>query len=77
MKVITNIFNIGLPILFIFLYSNYFEFIFSNGILISQPIFYMVYLSYKQKEQEIICKKKRKLDHLKIYLNGLSKSFVV
>lgn len=42
MKVIANMFNIGLPILFIFLYSNFFEFIFSNGILISEPIFYLV-----------------------------------
>ena len=41
MKVIANMFSIGLPILIIFLYSNYFEFIFKNGILVPDPIFYM------------------------------------
>ena len=41
MKVVANMFSTGLPILVIYLYSNYFEFIFKNGILVSDPIFYM------------------------------------
>ena len=39
MKVIANMFIIGLPILIIFYNSNYFEFIFKNGIYIPDHIF--------------------------------------
>ncbi len=39
MKVIANKFSIGLPILIIFLYSNYFESIFKNGIFVPDLIF--------------------------------------
>lgn len=49
MKVIANMFSIGLPVLIIFLFSNYFEFIFKNGV--TDPIFYMAI--------PIITKKKR------------------
>ena len=41
MKVIANKFSIGLSILIIFLYSNYFEFIFKNVMLVPDLIFNM------------------------------------
>lgn len=39
MKVIANMFIIGLPMLIIFYNSNYFEFIFKNGISLPDHIF--------------------------------------
>lgn len=39
MKVIANMFIIGLPMLIIFYNSNYFEFIFKNGISLPYHIF--------------------------------------
>ena len=76
MKVIANMFSIGLSILIIFLYSNNFEFIFKTGILVFNPIFNMA-IPKKKKEQEVICQKKKKFRYLIIYLIDLSKLFVV
>jgi hypothetical protein len=60
MKVIANMFSIGLSILIIFLYSNNFEFIFKTGILVFNPIFNMAIpiklkrtRGYKSKEDKI------------------------
>jgi len=56
MKVIANMFSIGLSILIIFLYSNNFEFIFKTGILVFNPIFNMaipITRGYMSKEEKI------------------------
>ena len=54
-------FSIGLPILIIFLYSKYFEFILKNGILIPDPIFYMTIPIFQKKRTRGYMSKEEKI----------------
>ena len=53
MKVIANMFIIGLPMLIIFYNSNYFEFIFKNGISLPDHIFNLCVPILKKKNKRL------------------------